>query len=83
MTKTENIHETDGGSVTEALPNFENRLRDIQIDRLLEAIRAAAYYIERLERVMERKRVRDMCEAMEHYRRVAIPLIAAYDKEEA
>ena len=57
--------------------------KDIQIARLLEALRAAAYYIERLESVAQRKRVRDMCEAMEHYNRVGPALIDAYDREEA
>ena len=54
--------------------------QDIQINRLLEALKAAAYYIERLEMVQQRRKVRDMTEAMEHYRREALPLIAAYEK---
>ena len=55
--------------------------RDIEIRNLYEALKAAEYYIDRLERVQMRKRVRDMTEAMEHYRREALPLIAAYERE--
>ena len=54
--------------------------KDIQIQRLYEALKAAEYYIERLELVQQRRRVRDMTEAMEHYRREALPLIAIYDR---
>lgn len=53
----------------------------IEVRNLYEALKAAEYYIERLERVQMRKRVTDMCEAMEHYQRAAIPLVKAYDKE--
>jgi hypothetical protein len=55
--------------------------KDIQIQRLYEALKSAAYYIERLELVQQRRRVRDMTEAMEGYRREALPLIAAYERE--
>jgi len=55
--------------------------QDIQIQRLYEALKAAAYYIERLELVQQRRKVRDMTEAMEQYHREAVPLIAAYDRE--
>ena len=55
--------------------------QDIQIQRLYEALKAAAYYIERMELVQQRRKVRDMTEAMEYYRRTALPLIAAYEKE--
>ena len=55
--------------------------KDIQIQNLYEALKAAAYYVERLELVQRRKRVRDMTEAMEHYRRTALPLIEAYEKQ--
>lgn len=55
--------------------------KDIQIQNLYEALKAAAYYIERCELWMQRKRVRDMTEAMEYYRRTALPLISAYEKE--
>jgi hypothetical protein len=54
---------------------------DIQIQRLYEALKAAAYYIDRLEAAQQRRKVRDMTEAMEHYHREAVPLIAAYEKE--
>lgn len=54
--------------------------RDIQIQRLYEALTAAAYYIDRLEAVQMRRKVRDMTEAMEYYRREAVPLLAAYDR---
>ena len=57
--------------------------KEIEIRNLYDALKAAEYYIERLERVQQRKRVRDMCEAMEHYRRTAIPVILAFDKEMA
>jgi hypothetical protein len=56
--------------------------QDIQIQRLYEALKTAAYYIERLELVQRRRKVRDMTEAMEHYHREAIPLIAAYDRDQ-
>jgi hypothetical protein len=52
---------------------------DIEIQNLYEGLKAAAYYIERLELAQQRRKVRDMTEAMEHYHRVAIPLLAAYD----
>ncbi len=55
--------------------------KEIQIQNLYEALKAAEYYIDRLERVQMRKKVRDMCEAMEHYNRTAKPLIAAMDAE--
>lgn len=55
--------------------------RDLEIRNLYEALKAAEYYIDRLERVQMRKRVTDMCEAMEHYHHAAAPIIKAYDKE--
>ena len=54
--------------------------KDIEIRNLYDALKAAEYYIDRLERVQMRKRVRDMPEAMEHYQRTAIPVILAFDK---
>ena len=54
--------------------------QDIQIERLLEALKAADYYITRLELVQQRRRVSDMTEAMEYYHRVGPPLIAAYER---
>lgn len=57
--------------------------RDIEIRNLYDALKAAEYYIDRLERAQMRKRVRDMTEAMEHYQRTAIPVILAFDKEMA
>lgn len=53
--------------------------RDIQIQNHYEALKAADYYIDRLEKVQRRHVVRDMTEAMEHYRRVGPPLIAAFE----
>jgi hypothetical protein len=53
--------------------------QDIEIQTLYEALKAAAYYIERLELVQQRRKVRDMTEAMEHYHRVAVPVLAVYD----
>lgn len=53
--------------------------RDIEIQTLYEALKSAAYYIERLEMVQHRTRVRDMTEAMEHYHRVGVPVLAAYE----
>lgn len=52
---------------------------EIELQGLYEALKAAAYYIERLELVQQRRKVRDMTEAMEHYHRVALPVIAAYE----
>lgn len=57
-------------------------LADIEIQNLYEALKAAAYYIERLELVQQRRKVRDMTEAMEYYHRIAVPLLAAYDSME-
>jgi hypothetical protein len=54
--------------------------QDIEIQNLHEALKAAAYYIERLEMVQHRTRVRDLTEAMEHYHRVGPPLLAAYER---
>lgn len=54
--------------------------QDIQIERLHEALKAAAYYIERLELVHQRRTVRDMTEAMEYYRRLGPPLLASYER---
>lgn len=53
----------------------------IEVRNLYEALKAAEYYIDRLERVQMRRRVRDMDEAMEHYHRTAVPVILAFDKE--
>lgn len=50
-----------------------------ELQILYEALKAAAYYIERLELAQQRKKVRDMTEAMEHYHRVGVPVLAAYD----
>lgn len=55
--------------------------KDIQIRNLYEALKAAEYYIERLEAFAGGKRVRDMTEAMEHYHRIAPAVIDAFDKE--
>ena len=55
--------------------------KDIEIQNLYEALKAAEYYIDRLEAVAQRRKVRDMTEAMEHYHRLAGPVIAAFDKE--
>jgi hypothetical protein len=52
---------------------------DIEIQTLYEALKAAAYYIERLELAQQRRKVRDMTEAMEHYHRVGVPVLAVYD----
>ena len=49
-------------------------------NELLEALKAAAYYIERLEMVQQRRKVRDMTEAMEYYHRLGPPLLAAYER---
>jgi hypothetical protein len=54
--------------------------QDIQIQTLYEALKAAAYYIERLEMAQQRRKVRDMTEAMEDYHRTGPPLIAAYER---
>ena len=54
--------------------------KDIQIQRLLEALKSAAYYIDRLEAAQMRRKVRDMAEAMEYYRREALPLLEAYER---
>lgn len=54
-------------------------IEQLQIQGLLEALKAADYYIERLELVQRGKRVRDMTEAMEHYHRVGPPLINAFE----
>lgn len=56
---------------------------DLQIQTLYEALRSAAYYVDRLEKAQCGKRVRDMTEAMEGYHRVVPALIAAYEKESA
>ncbi len=53
--------------------------KDIRIERLFEALKAADYYIERLEYAQRRRKVTDMTEAMEYYHRVGPPLIAAYE----
>lgn len=55
--------------------------KDIQIQTLYEALKAADYYINRLERVQRRLVVRDMTEAMSYWLRVGPPLIAAYESE--
>ncbi len=55
--------------------------KDIQIQRLCEALKAAAYYIDRLETAQRRRIVRDMTEAMECYRSEALPLIAAHENK--
>jgi pyruvate/2-oxoacid:ferredoxin oxidoreductase beta subunit len=54
--------------------------QDIQIQTLYEALKAAACYIERLEMVQQRRKVRDMTEAMEHYHRIGPALIAAHER---
>ena len=54
--------------------------QDIQIQTFYEALKAAAYYIERLELVQQSRKVRDMTEAMEHYHRIGPALIAAYER---
>jgi pyruvate/2-oxoacid:ferredoxin oxidoreductase beta subunit len=54
--------------------------QDTQIQTLYEALKAAAYYIERLEMVQQRRKVRDMTEAMEHYHHTGPALIAAYER---
>jgi hypothetical protein len=54
--------------------------KDIRIQVMYEALQAAAYYISRLEAAQQRRKVRDMAEAMEHYHRVGPPLIAAYER---
>ena len=54
---------------------------ELQIQKLYESLKAAAYYIERLEMFQSGKRVRDFAEAKEHYYRVAVPLIVAYESE--
>jgi hypothetical protein len=51
--------------------------QDIEIQNLHEALKAAAYYIERLEMIQRRTRVRDLTEAMEHYHRVGPPLLVS------
>ena len=55
----------------------------IEIGRLYEALKVAAYYIERLELAQRGRRVRDMTEAMEHYHSAAVPIICAYENESA
>lgn len=57
--------------------------RDIQIQQLYEALKAAEYYIDRLERVRMRRKVRDLGEAASHYEHTALPLIKAYEREGA
>lgn len=54
--------------------------RDIQIQRLYEALKAAAYYIDRLEKVQRRRVVRDMTEAMEGWNNEGPALIAAHEQ---
>lgn len=53
---------------------------EARIAVLEEVLERADYYIERLERVQQRKRVRDMCEAMEGYR-IARTALAVEQKE--
>lgn len=55
--------------------------KDIEIRNLYEALKAAEYYIDRLEAAAQKRKVRDMTEAMEHYHRAAKPVISAFDKE--
>lgn len=55
--------------------------RDIQIQQLYEALKAADYYIDRLKKLCLGTKVRDLAEAASHYCHVALPLIEAYDKE--
>ena len=55
--------------------------KDLQIQNLYEALKIAAYYIERMELVQQRRKVRDMTESMEAYHRTVPTLIAAYEKE--
>lgn len=54
--------------------------RDIQIQRLYEALKVADYYIDRLQKVQLGQRVTDMTEAGDHYCREVLPLIEAYEK---
>lgn len=56
--------------LVDSLKHAEARTLDAEarIAVLEEVLERADYYIERLERVQQRKRVRDMCEAMEGYR---------------
>jgi hypothetical protein len=54
--------------------------RDIQIQRLYEALKSAAYYVDRLEKVYIGQRVCDLGEASNHYQCTALPLIEAYEK---
>lgn len=54
--------------------------RDIQIQGLYEALKAAAYYVDRLEKAYLGQKIRDMAEASSHYQHTALPLIEAYEK---
>lgn len=53
--------------------------RDIQIQNLYEALKAANYYIDRLQKAQLGQRVCDMVEAGDYYCRFALPLIDAYE----
>jgi len=52
-----------------------------ELQTLLEALKSAAYYIERLEAVHSNKPVRDLAEAQAYYRRLALALLVAYERE--
>ena len=54
--------------------------RDIEIQNLYEALKAADYYIDRLQKVQLGQKVRDLPEAGEHYCHTALPLLEAYEK---
>lgn len=54
---------------------------EIRIQRLLEALKAAQYYVSRLERYRDGLTVRDLAEAEGHYRSEALSLIEAYERE--
>ncbi len=54
--------------------------KDIQIQRLYEALKVADYYIDRLQKAQLGQRVRDMSEAGDHYCREVLPLLDAYEK---
>ena len=55
--------------------------KDIQIQRLYEALKTAAYYVDRLEKVHLGQKVRDLGEAASHYQCNVLSLIEAYENK--
>ncbi len=54
--------------------------QEIQIQRLYEALKAAAYYIERLELAQRGRKVHGMTEAMTYYHHITPALLDAYER---